>query len=67
MACSCDDIARMIDHSLLRPELTQEDVHGFCWGSATLVALQLMHRSVSEKVKIKATGGCAGSGNGLEG
>lgn len=30
MECSCSDIARMIDHSLLRPELTQEDVYRGC-------------------------------------
>ncbi|MHC4511446.1 MAG: deoxyribose-phosphate aldolase [Planctomycetota bacterium] len=27
---SCNDVARMIDHSLLRPELTQEDVREGC-------------------------------------
>jgi len=30
MECRCSDIARMIDHSLLRPELTQEDVYKGC-------------------------------------
>ncbi len=30
MKYSCSDIARMIDHSLLRPELTQEDIRKGC-------------------------------------
>ena len=30
MEYRCDDIAQMIDHSLLRPELTQEDVRKGC-------------------------------------
>ena len=30
MEYSCSDIARMIDHSLLRPELTQEDIRKGC-------------------------------------
>lgn len=30
MEYSCSDIARMIDHSLLRPELTQQDVRKGC-------------------------------------
>ena len=30
MEYSCRDIARMIDHSLLRPELTQEDIRKGC-------------------------------------
>lgn len=30
MDCSCDEIARMIDHSLLRPELTREDIRKGC-------------------------------------
>ena len=30
MEYSCSDIARMIDHSLLRPELTQKDIHEGC-------------------------------------
>jgi deoxyribose-phosphate aldolase len=30
MEYSCNDIARMIDHSLLRPELTQEDIRKGC-------------------------------------
>jgi deoxyribose-phosphate aldolase len=30
MEYSCDDIAKMIDHSLLRPELTDEDIRQGC-------------------------------------
>ncbi|KPL07324.1 deoxyribose-phosphate aldolase, partial [candidate division BRC1 bacterium SM23_51] len=30
MDYTCYDIAQMIDHSLLRPELTEEDVHKGC-------------------------------------
>jgi deoxyribose-phosphate aldolase len=30
MDYTCHDIAQMIDHSLLRPELTEEDVHKGC-------------------------------------
>ncbi len=30
MDYSCDDIAQMIDHSLLRPELTEEDIRKGC-------------------------------------
>jgi len=30
MDCNCDEIARMIDHSLLRPELTADDVREGC-------------------------------------
>ncbi len=30
MDCRCDQIARMIDHSLLRPELTREDIRKGC-------------------------------------
>jgi len=30
MDCHCDQIARMIDHSLLRPELTREDIRKGC-------------------------------------
>jgi len=30
MDCTCDDIARMIDHSLLRPELTADDIREGC-------------------------------------
>lgn len=30
MDYTCDDIAKMIDHSLLRPELTAEDIHKGC-------------------------------------
>lgn len=26
MDCTCKDIAKMIDHSLLRPELSKEDI-----------------------------------------
>ena len=30
MDCTCHDIAQMIDHSLLRPELTEKDVREGC-------------------------------------
>jgi len=30
MDCTCDDIAKMIDHSLLRPELIEEDIRKGC-------------------------------------
>ena len=30
MDCTCEDIARMIDHSLLRPELTADDIREGC-------------------------------------
>ncbi len=30
MDCTCQDIAQMIDHSLLRPELTEQDVREGC-------------------------------------
>jgi len=30
MDCTCNDIAKMIDHSLLRPELTEENVRTGC-------------------------------------
>jgi len=30
MSYTCQDIARMIDHSLLRPELTEQDIHKGC-------------------------------------